>query len=157
MKASNEHAVMSIEHAGKKAGAEDERKRISDLQAGFPSDPAFVTEATSKGWSVTEAKAAKFDVVTAHNVELQKKNDELTKAAAAKDPTVEFAASDKEHQTSVDSEHLTVDEQDKKSAEIWNANPQLRTNFSGEKGAFQALYRHDPELAQAEATKAKAK
>lgn len=156
MKASNENAVQQIEHAGKKAGAEDERKRISELQAAFPTDPAFVTEATGKGWSVTEAKAARFDAVSAHNAELQTKNDELAKAAAAKDPNVEFATSDKEGQKASD-DGLGVDEKDRKSAELWNASTQLRANFSGEKGAFQALYRHDHEMALAEVEKAKAK
>lgn len=156
MAASNKDAVTQIEDAGKKAGAEAERQRIAGLTAAFPNDPDFVKEATDKGWSVNDAKAAKFDKVAAENAELKTKNEELTKRAEAKDPNVEFAASDKEGGTNNAADPLTVDEQDAQSTKIWNENAQLRANFSGEKGAFQALYRHDKALALEEAKKAKA-
>lgn len=156
MAASNKDAVAQIEDAGKKAGVEAERKRIAALTAAFPNDAEFVKEATDNGWSVNDAKAAKFDKVAAENAELKTKNDELSKKAEAKDPNVEFAASDKEGAKVEGDEPLTVDEQDAQSVKLWNDNPQLRANFSGEKGAFQALYRHDKALALEEVNKAKA-
>lgn len=152
MKVSNSTAVASIEDASKKAGAEDERNRIAGLQAAFPSDAAFVTEATKAGWSVTEAKAARFDQVAAHNTELQTKNDELSKKLAEQDPNVEFAASDSE--ANAETVGSDVDEKDATSTEIWNKNGNLRASFHGGKTAFQALYRNDPEMAQEVADKA---
>jgi hypothetical protein len=158
MKASNEAAVIQIEDAGKKVGVENERARIAGLQAAFPNDAVFVAEATKQGWNVTEAKAAKFDVVTAQNAELTKENEKLAKVAAEKDPNVTFASSDGENGKSAsDNDGLSVDEKDVQSAELWNKSAQLRANFSGEKSAFQALYRHQKEMALEEVTKANAK
>lgn len=144
MAASNKDVVAQISHAGKKAGAEAERKRLTDLQAAFPNDAAFVAEATTEGWSVTEAKAAKFDAVSAENKELKTKNAELEKAT--KEPAIEFAPSDSEAK-GTGADEGTVDEKDAKSVEIWNKNAKIRTAFNGNKNAFQAVYRNDPDEA----------
>lgn len=145
MKASNEAAVTQIEDAGKKAGAEEERKRVSALTAAFPNEPAFVAECIAKeGFSVTDAKAAKYDVVILENAELKKTNAELTEKT--KQPNVEFAASDSEGKgASVD--EGSVDEKDAKSVAIWNKDEKLRAAYNGSKSLFQATYRNDPATA----------
>lgn len=38
-----------------------ERKRMADIKAAFPADPAFAMEAVEAGWNVTEAKAQRHD------------------------------------------------------------------------------------------------
>lgn len=149
MKVSNPDAVLSIEDAGKKAGAEGERKRLADLQAAFPDDPAYVAECQAKeGFTAIEAMAARYQLVHAQNKELKKENEKLAKVAAEKDPTVEFVASDKEGAAAVgDDVGLTVDDKDAKATELWNKNANLRATFHGGKGSFQALYRNDPQMA----------
>jgi hypothetical protein len=146
MKSSNEAAVASIEDAGKQAGVDAENERCKAIDAAFPNDPAFAAECRAKkGFTVLEAKAAKFDQVTAANVELAKKNAELTEKAKAANPAIEFASSDSEGGSSVD--EGTVNEKDAKSIEVWNKNEKLRVAYNGNKSAFQATYRNDPETA----------
>ena len=146
MKVSNKEAVLSIEDAGKQAGVDAENERCKAIDAAFPDDPTFAAECRAKkGMTVLEAKAAKFDQVQAQNVELTKKNAELTQKAQAANPAVEFAASDSEAGTSAD--EGTVNEKDAKSIELWNKNEKLRVAFNGNKSAFQATYRNDPETA----------
>lgn len=147
MRASNEAAVQQIEDAGKQAGIVAENERIAAIDAAFKDDPEYAAQCrATKGMTVEQAKAAKFDTLKAANAELTKKNEELTKAAAEKDPSVEFASSDSEGGSASVAEG-TVNEKDAKSVEIWNKNEKLRTAFNGNKGAFQACYRNDPETA----------
>lgn len=146
MKVSNKEAVLSIEDAGKQAGIDAENERCKAIDAAFADDPTFAAECrATKGMTVNDAKAAKFDQVKAKNAELEKKNAELTEKAKAANPPVEFAASDSEGGQAAD--EGTVNEKDAKSIEIWNKNEKLRVAYNGNKTAFQATYRNDPETA----------
>lgn len=146
MKVSNKDAVLSIEDAGKQAGIDAENERCKAIDEAFADDPTFAAECRAKkGMTVLEAKAAKFDQVKAQNAELTKKNAELTEKAKGANPAVEFASSDGE--SGAASDESTVNEKDAKSVEIWNKNEKLRAAYNGNKSAFQATYRHDPETA----------
>ncbi len=142
MLASNDKAVKEIQDSGKKAGAEEERTRLAGLTAAFPNDTAFISECMAKeGFSVTDAKAAKYDTLLAENGELQKKVTELTEKA--KDPTVEFAASDKEDKgASKDSSGTSKSALEQEGSDLWNKSAALREEFNGNKAAFDVDWRH---------------
>lgn len=151
MRASNEAAVVSIEDAGKKAGAEAERKRLAEFNAAFPNEPAFVAECIAKeGYSVRDARADRYEATLAENIELKQKYAELTEAT--KEPELTFASSDTE-KSQAGATVSTVDAMDAKSIKIWEKDAALQGRYNGNKAAWQAFYRNDPEGAMQSVSK----
>lgn len=70
----------AIAEAAKTAATTAERKRMGDLKAAFPGDPAFAMDQFAAGSDVTMAKAAYSDILAAKNAELAKENGELKTA-----------------------------------------------------------------------------
>lgn len=145
VKASSPEAVGALQQEGK-AQAE---ANLKALQAAFPEEPAFVLECQSKGLTVDQAKAAKFDSVSAELVQSKLKVKELEEKAANKQsdkPVVTFAAGDKNPDGTAKTagDKTTEDEWQAKAAQVWQKNPHLATEFHTQ-GDFLAYYKRRPD------------
>lgn len=137
MTKSNPDAVKSLQENAK---AED-RKRLSALQEAFKEDPNFAMEAFTAGLSVDAAKAKRYDAIAPRVADLEKQVSDLK--AKVEEGKVTITRSDKDGKTSL--EGKSTDDIEAEALKIWEGSEKLRAEFGGEKSAFLAAFKRDPD------------
>lgn len=134
MSKSNPAAVNEIKADAQK----EDRQRLADLRAAFPNDLDFALQSHDEGLTVAEAKAKAYDKVSPELKSLREENTTLK--AQIEGGKVNLTMSDDKK-----TELKSTDEIEAEALKIWEADAALRSEFGGEKSAYLAAFKHDPD------------
>ena len=144
MKKSNPEAVKQMEEAAAaKAKAEakaESDKALDEMKAAFPEDLDFAIESHKAGLSVNDAKAKRYDDVSAKVKTLETENADLKKKT--ENLNVTFGSDNDESGEA--GAKTGDDEWQNEAAKIWNKDDKLQSEFRGNKTAFFAYYKKRP-------------
>ena len=139
MKKSNPEAVQKLQdEAAAKAKSESDAA-LASMKAAFPDDLEYAIEAHTKGMSVDQAKANRYDDVAAKFKTLSAENAKL-KADAEKIP-VQFAGDDGE---GAQASGAPAEAWENEAAKLWDKNENgLQAEFAHTKTTFMAYYKNN--------------